>query len=160
MRQLEIAAVGRLSAPFLREGCAEYQKRLAPLCRLELTELPETRLQGEGPAAEQRVIEAEGDRFLELLQRRKKVYTIAMCVEGRQLSSPQLAERIREVTDSGSRALFLIGGSLGLSQRVKDRADLCLSISAMTLPHQLARLVLLEQVYRSLTIIGNIKYHK
>lgn len=160
MRQVEILSVGKLSMSFLKDGCAEYEKRLRPMCKLTLTELPETKLLGDSAAQEQAVIESEGDKVLAHLEKQKNAYVIAMCVEGKGMTSEALACSIESATDSGKKVVFVIGGSLGLSDRVKKRADVRLSVSQMTFPHQLAKLLLLEQVYRAFTIIGNIKYHK
>ena len=160
MRQAEIIAVGKVNASYFRDGCAEYLKRIGPMCRLTVTEIPESKLSGSGDAAERQVIEAESRKIEEHLSKEKNLFRIAMCIEGKQMSSEMLAELIGRQTDAGKKPAFIIGGSLGLSDELKNSADLKLSMSEMTFPHQLARLMLLEQIYRALTILGNIKYHK
>lgn len=159
MLKVEIVAVGKLSQPFLRDGCAEYEKRLRPYLQLTVTELAEQRLLGEGSAAEIRVIETEGERILKHLSA-KKGPVIALAVEGKQEPSPQLASYLRDVTMEHSDVTFVIGGSLGLSDAVKQRSDKLFSMSLMTFPHQLARLMLLEQLYRAATINAGVTYHK
>ena len=110
-------------------------------------------------AAEEKVIEAESARILARLEKRRAAI-VAMCVEGREFSSPELAAYLEQTAQQTSEMVFVIGGSLGLSDELKRRASLCLSMSRLTLPHQMARLVLLEQIYRACTIQAHISYHK
>ncbi len=159
MLAIEIVCVGKLGQAFYRDGCAEYQKRLGAFAKVTVTELAETRLDGESEAACRRVIEDESSRILAHLDKSRAVVA-ALCVEGEELSSVQLADFLQRSAMTAPRIAFVIGGSLGLSDALKRRASLRLSISRMTLPHQLARLVLLEQLYRASTINANIKYHK
>ncbi len=159
MLSIEIVCVGKLGQKFYREGCAEYLKRLGPFAKVTVTELAETRLENDSPAARNRVIEEESARILSHLER-TRAQIVALCVEGEQLSSEQLADYLSKAAMQAPKLAFVIGGSLGLSESLKRRAALRMSMSRMTLPHQLARLVLCEQLYRACTINANIKYHK
>ena len=154
-----ILTVGKLKERFFEEGCAEYAKRLARYCVLRVREAadekaPETL----SPAQELQVKEREGKRLLSLLDPRDHV--IALTVTGKAYTSEGLAERMGALRDQGRNVSFLIGGSLGLSQEAVSRADEELSLSKLTLPHRLARLVLLEQLYRSFKILNHETYHK
>lgn len=159
MLGIDILCVGKLNTRFLKEGCDEYMKRLGAFAKVTVTELAETRLLGEGDAYAQKVIEDEGARILAVLQKRKGA-VVALCVEGKKLSSEGLAAYLEKTAGSQPSVTFVIGGSLGLSDAVKAKADLRMSMSDMTFPHQLARLMLFEQVYRAMTINNNVKYHK
>lgn len=159
MLKVEIVAVGKLSQTFLKDGCAEYEKRLRPYLQLTVTEIAEQKLFGDGEAAELRVIEAEGERILKHLSR-KKGTVVSLAVEGRQETSLQLADYLKDTAMDHSDVTFVIGGSLGLPGAVKQRSDKLLSMSSMTFPHQLARLMLFEQLYRAATINAGITYHK
>ena len=139
---------------------AEYQKRLGAYCRFELTEVPEQRLP-EAPSDKEiaAALEKEAAALEQLIP--AGAYTVALCVEGRQMSSPAFARAIADWQSAGrSRICFLVGGSVGLAERIKRRADLRLSMSEMTFPHHLFRVMLAEQVYRALNIAGGGKYHK
>ena len=160
MNSIEIIAVGSVHRGYLDDGCREYIKRLQPLCRFSVTEIPEQKLVSDDEAGREKVIEAEGERILRQLSSRQGACVAAMCIEGKQMSSEKLAEMFKELEPSGQRIVFVIGGSLGLSDEVKRRADIRMSMSEMTFPHQMARLMLLEQIYRAQTIISGIKYHK
>ena len=154
-----ILAVGKLKDRFFEEGCGEYEKRLARYCTLSVREAadekaPETL----SPAQEIQVKEREGKRLLSLLD--PKDHVIALTVTGRAYTSEGLAERIGTLRDQGRNVSFFIGGSLGLSGEAIARADEELSLSKLTLPHRLARLVLLEQLYRSFKILNHETYHK
>ena len=141
-------------------GVKEYEKRLGAYCRLEIVELPEARLPQAPSAGEVRqALEKEAGLIEEKLPQGAAV--VALCVEGRTMSSEQLADYLGRLTVSGtSRVCLVIGGSCGLSERIKQRAALRLSISPMTFPHHLARVMVLEQVYRALNIAAGGKYHK
>ena len=160
MQKVSLICVGKLKEPFYAAAVAEYQKRLARHCKLEIVELPEHRLGDDpSPAEIERALAYEAAQIEEKLPR--SATWIAMCVEGRVLSSPQLSETITRLGASGaSQLVFLIGGSFGLHPRIKEKAALCLSMSAMTFPHHLARVMLLEQIYRAYQIAGGTKYHK
>lgn len=159
MLGIEVVCIGKLGQRFYREGCDEYIKRLGAYAKVTVTELPESKPKGNGPAADALVIEEEGARILEYLAKRQGKL-VALCVEGRQLESAELAQFLRDTAMTASSIVFVIGGSLGLSQAVKEKAQVQMSMSRMTLPHQLARLVLLEQIYRACSINAGAKYHK
>jgi len=160
MQRVTILCVGKLKEKFYIEAVGEYTKRLSRHCRLEILELPEQRLsdspsQGEIDAA----LEKEAAAIREKLPKGGAV--IAMCIEGRLLSSTDLAGRLQQFANEGkSQLTFLIGGSVGLHSSLKQQADLRLSMSPMTFPHHLARVMLLEQVYRGYQILEGSKYHK
>ena len=160
MLSVNIICVGKLKEQYWRDACAEYSKRLGAFCRFEIIEVDETRLPKSYSDADiRRVIDTEGDGILEKCQ--PGSFTAAMCIEGKELSSVQLAARLEDIALSGkSRVNFIIGGSYGLSDAVKSRADLRLSMSPMTFPHQLARVMLCEQIYRAFKIMKNETYHK
>lgn len=160
MQRVTILCVGKLKERFYTDAAAEYEKRLSRLCRLEIVELPESRLPDSPSQAEiTRALAAEAAAIEAKLPRSGAV--IALCIEGTELSSPALAERLSALAASGVSALtFLIGGSFGLDEALKARADLKLSMSPMTFPHHLARIMLLEQIYRAYQIQAGTKYHK
>ena len=155
-----VVCVGRLREKGYAAAAEEYLKRLSRYGKTEIVELPEHRLGDDpSPAEIERALAYEAAQIEEKLPR--SATWIAMCVEGRVLSSPQLSETITRLGASGaSQLVFLIGGSFGLHPRIKEKAALCLSMSAMTFPHHLARVMLLEQIYRAYQIAGGTKYHK
>lgn len=158
MQTIQILAYGKLKEKYLRDAAAEYEKRLSRYCtvkcvELEPTALPEKASEKEIAAA----LEKEGQQLL----KRMKGFCIAMCIEGKMLSSVQLSEKLVQTAVGGdSTVTFLIGSSYGLSPEVKRAADLRLSMSPMTFPHQLARVMLYEQIYRSFQIQSGSRYHK
>ena len=160
MQKVTILCVGKLKEKFYLEAAAEYAKRLQRHCRLELVELPEQRLpdaptQGEIDAA----LEKEAAAVRERLPRGGAL--VAMCIEGQLLSSEALSRKLQDFTLGGkSQVAFLIGGSFGLHPSLKAQADLRLSMSPMTFPHHLARVMLLEQLYRAFQIQEGTRYHK
>ena len=161
MQKITLICVGKLGQEFLQKGCAEYAKRLGGFCDLKIVELPEEliREKSAGPAQIGKALEKEGERILAAVP--KGASLAALCIEGKQISSEELAALLREKAGSGHADIaFVIGSSHGLSQRVKDQAQLRLSMSRMTFPHQLARLMLLEQIYRAASINAGTKYHK
>lgn len=157
---INIVCVGKLKEKYWRDGVAEYSKRLGRFCSLTITELKEERLpDNASPAEEQKVIDTEGQNILRAVK--NDDYVIALDVKGKGLSSEQLAEKIGDLGLQGrSNLVMIIGGSLGLSEEVRRRADFRLSFSAMTFPHQMMRVILLEQVYRAFKILHNETYHK
>ena len=159
MLSINILCVGKLKESYLRDAIAEYSKRMQPLCRLSIAELPEERV-GENPSPAEitRVIGAESERILSKIGRSD--YVIAMCVEGKNIGSEELSARLDEVQQTHSTVDFVIGGSWGLSDALKARADFRLSMGKMTFPHQLCRVMLLEQIYRAFQISKGTKYHK
>ncbi|MEG2455373.1 MAG: 23S rRNA (pseudouridine(1915)-N(3))-methyltransferase RlmH [Oscillospiraceae bacterium] len=160
MLGVQVICVGKLKERFYIQAAAEYEKRLTPLCKFQLTELPEQRLpQNPSPAELEAALEKEAAAILPLLP--KNAAVVALCIEGVPLSSTALAEKLAAYPLAGkSQACFLIGSSCGLHNSVKDRADLRLSMSPMTFPHHLARVMLLEQIYRAAQISLGTKYHK
>ena len=159
MLRIRLIVTGNLKEAYWRAAAAEYEKRLSAYAKVEIVELKESRLPDSPSRTEiDAALEREADAVLAAIPPR--AHKIALCVEGKQLSSEQLAQKIDTVMrDSGEMAL-IIGSSHGLSDRVKRAADLRLSVSALTFPHQLMRVLLLETVYRSLSILHGGKYHK
>ena len=160
MQRVTVLCVGKLKEKFYLEAAAEYVKRLQRFCKLELVELPESRLQeSPSPAEVQRALAAEAVAIRERLPKGGAV--IALCIEGKPCSSVELSRRMEELAVSGKTQLtFLIGGSVGLDESLKWQADWRLSMSPMTFPHHLARIMLLEQIYRAYQISAGTKYHK
>jgi 23S rRNA (pseudouridine1915-N3)-methyltransferase len=160
MLNIKIIATGDLKESYLREAIKEYQKRLGAWCKIEEIILKEEKLP-DNPSQSQidKALELEEKKILEKIS--PKAYIIAMCIEGKQLSSEELAEKIDSITRFGkSEIVFIIGSSFGLSSTIKEKADYKLSISKLTFPHQLLRVILHETIYRSLSIINGTKYHK
>ncbi len=160
MLNIKIIATGSLKESYLKEACLEYKKRLGAWAKVEEIELKEEKLP-ENPSKSQidTALEKEAKAIFEKIS--NKSYVIAMCVEGKQLSSEELASRLDEITSSGkSEICFIIGSSFGLAPSIKERADYKLSVSKLTFPHQLLRVILYETTYRSISIINGTKYHK
>ena len=157
---IHVIAVGRMKEAWMRSGCAEYLKRLGLWSNVNIVEVEEYKLGDHpSPAQVEECIRKEGERILAKIPRGAVV--TALCIEGKQQSSEQLAAFFeRNAANGASSFAFIIGGSYGLSQEVKRAASLRLSMSPMTFPHQLARVMLLEQLYRALSINANAKYHK
>ena len=159
MQKVTLICVGKLKEKFYAQATAEYAKRLSRFCKLEIVELPESRLSDSpSPAEISQALTAEAALIEAKLPKGSAL--VAMCIEGEELSSPQLAEKMRQFAVSGvSNLTFLIGGSVGLSPAIKAQADFRLSMSPMTFPHHLARVMLLEQIYRAYQINAGTKYH-
>lgn len=159
MISVTIIAVGKLKESYLRDGCKEYLKRLGSFARTEIVEINEERC-GDNPSQGEinKVIEKEGERIIQKIP--KGAAVISLCIEGQQYSSPDFSRLIEKLSMENSHLCFVIGGSFGLSDQVKALSKNKLSFGKMTLPHQLARLVLLEQIYRGFSISNNSKYHK
>lgn len=159
MLKINILCIGKLKEEYWRAACAEYAKRLRPYCHFSIQELPECRLPGKPSRAQiSASLEKEGKRILSATE---DSATIALCIEGNRLSSEQFAEKLERMSEnSPGRIDFIIGSSYGLSESVKRKAALCLSFSPMTFPHQLARVLLCEQIYRAFQINTHGKYHK
>jgi 23S rRNA (pseudouridine1915-N3)-methyltransferase len=153
---LRIIAVGRLRESYWQDAAADYIRRLRPYARLDMVEVAISSKEAASPAAEIRAMEAEGAAILEKLKRHSGP-VIVLDRTGDALNSQQLADLILE---GRSEVAFIIGGPLGLAPAVLDRADLLLSFSPMTFPHQLMRVILLEQIYRSFRIMHHEPYHK
>lgn len=160
MQRVTVLCVGKLKEKFYIDAAAEYVKRLQRHCKLELIELPEQRLPDDpSPAEIQKALRAEGDAIREKLPKGGAV--IALCIEGKPCSSEELSRRMADLAVQGKTQLtFLIGGSVGLDEELKRRADWRLSMSPMTFPHHMARIMLLEQIYRAYQIADGTKYHK
>ena len=160
MFEITLIAMGKLKQKFYLSAAPEYAKRLSGFCRFSLVELPEYRLpENPSPAEIQAGLEKEADVILSKIP--KNTWFCVFTPEGAMLSSEALAKKMSDVKNSGkSGACFLIGSSFGMAQRVKDRADFRLSMSPMTFPHHLARIMVLEQLYRSEAIQAGSKYHK
>ncbi len=145
MIKINIVCVGKLKEQYLRDACAEYIKRLSRFCKLEIKELPE-----------RHSLKEEAEEIL----RELRGYAVVLAIEGKMRSSEEFSVDLKAVFDRGGEMTFVIGSSCGLDQSVKDRADLLLSFSKMTFPHQLFRVLLLEQIYRAFMISGGSEYHK
>ena len=160
MLSVHILCVGKLKEKFYTEAAAEYVKRLSAYCKLDLQELPEERLpQNPSQAQIDAALRKEADAILQRLPKGSAV--TALCVEGKGLSSEELSRRMTDWAGQGrSQLCFIIGSSYGLHPAVKERADLRMSMSRMTFPHHLARVMLLEQLYRGFKIAEGSSYHK
>lgn len=156
MLSVRVICIGKLKEAYWREAVAEYEKRLRPLCKFEIVELPEERLP-EQPSAS--LIDAALVREGELILSKVQGKAVPLCIEGKALSSEGLADLLRDAMQSPGAVSFVIGSSFGLSGSVKQ-AGKGFSMSPMTFPHQLARVMLCEQIYRAFQIIGGTKYHK
>ncbi|WP_418750576.1 23S rRNA (pseudouridine(1915)-N(3))-methyltransferase RlmH [Frisingicoccus sp.] len=158
--KISIICVGKIKEKFYRMALDEYSKRLSRYCKLEILEVADEKTPDNASDHEVELIkDKEGERILKNIRRDAMV--IALAIDGKMLSSEQLADKIRQLGVMGeSHIQFIIGGSLGLSDRVLEAADMLLSFSKMTFPHQLMRVILLEQVYRSYRIIQGEPYHK
>ena len=160
MFEVTLITMGKLKEKFYISAAAEYEKRLKGYCQFKLLELPEVRLPDNPSPAE---ISAGLDKEADLIVTKipKGAWFCVLTPEGKMLSSEALADKMKDVKVSGkSSACFLIGSSFGMAQRVKDRADFKLSMSPMTFPHHLARIMVLEQIYRAEAIQAGSKYHK
>lgn len=161
MLKINIICIGKIKEKYFTDAVFEYSKRLSAFCKFNICELNEERIKSNTPNDSQiaEVIEAEGKRIMQKIGNADHV--IAMCIEGKLLSSEELSKTLDNVAVGGKSTVdFIIGGSYGLSNEVKSRADLRLSMSRMTFPHQMARVVLCEQIYRAFEISTNGKYHK
>ena len=144
MLTVRLICVGNLKEKYWRDAFSEYEKRLSRFCRFETVEIPESE------------IEREGNEIL----KKKAGYIAALCIEGKALSSENFAKFIERKSFDFSKFTFIIGGSTGLSEKVKEASDIKISFSPMTFPHQLMRVIFSEQLYRAFTILNNVTYHK
>ena len=160
MLNVMIICVGKLKEKFWTDACNEYAKRLKGFCSFSIIEVDEEKLPDTpSPAQIQNTLEKEGQRIISKIPKNAKV--ISMCLAGKQKSSEKFAREISDLALNGASTLaFIIGGSWGLSQNVKNLSVMRLSMSEMTFPHQLARVMLCEQIYRAFQITSNGKYHK
>lgn len=158
--KITLITVGKIKEKFLEAAIAEYSKRLSRYCKLEIIQVADEKTPDKaGEVLETQIKEKEGERILS--QIKDGSFIIALAIEGNMLDSEELARKIETLGISGiSQIVFVIGGSLGLSRQVLERADYKLSFSRMTFPHQLMRVILLEQIYRSYRIISGEPYHK
>lgn len=160
MLNVTILAVGKIKEKFLSDAIDEYSKRLGRYCRLEIIRVKDDPTP-DNPTNKERdiVLKREGERLIEKIP--KGAYIIPLCIEGKQKSSEEFAKIMSDIPSGGkSEVVFIIGGSMGLWDRIKDMADIKLSFSKMTFPHQLMCVILLEQLYRAFNISGGGKYHK
>lgn len=158
--KITIVCVGKIKEKFYRDALAEYTKRLSRYCSLSITEVADEKTKEQASDVECAIIkDREGERILKSI--REDGYVIALAIDGKNLDSVELSKKIEKLALTGkSNLYFVIGGSLGLSDEVMKRADYKLSFSRMTFPHQLMRVILLEQIYRSYRIINHEPYHK
>ena len=154
-----LITLGTLKEGYWRDAAAEYEKRLGAFCRFRQIQLKEERISDRPSEGEiHSALEKEADRILGEIP--PKAYRIAMCVEGKQLSSEELAERLGSIAESHGEVCLIIGSSYGLAERVKAACHMRLSVSRMTFPHQLMRVLLLEAIYRGFQINKGTQYHK
>ena len=159
MQRITVLCVGKLKEKFYADAAAEYIKRLSRYCKIEVTELPETRLpEDPSPAEIKKALATEANAIRQKLEGGA---VVAMCIEGQTCSSEALSKKLAAFALEGkSKVTFLIGGSFGLDETLKKQADWRLSMSPMTFPHHLARVMLLEQIYRACQIAEGTRYHK
>lgn len=159
MISVNVICVGKLKEQYLRDGCAEYIKRISAFSKVNVIEVAEERC-GDDPSDSEikNVIEKEGSRIIAKIPKGSCV--IPLCIEGKEYSSPEFSAQLEKLSLEHSAVTFIIGGSFGISDEVKNLGRIKLSFGKLTLPHQLARMVLLEQVYRAFSISNNSKYHK
>ena len=159
MQRITVLCVGKMKEKFYADAAAEYCKRLSRYCKIEVTELPEMRLpEDPSPAEIKRALAAEANAIRQKLEGGA---VVAMCIEGQTFSSEALSKKLAAFALEGkSKVTFLIGGSFGLDETLKKQADWRLSMSPMTFPHHLARVMLLEQIYRACQIAEGTRYHK
>ena len=156
---VRVITIGTLKEAYLREACSEYEKRLGGFCKFTHVNLNEEKLPDEPSDSEiKKALSKESERILAEIP--KKAYKIALCVEGKQLSSEELADKIDAIASTHGELCLIIGSSHGLDDTVKSACDLRLSVSKMTFPHQLMRVILLEALYRGFNILKGTHYHK
>ena len=158
--KITLITVGKIKEKYLKDGIAEYSKRLSRYCKLEIIEVADEKTPDQASeTVEEQIRDKEGERILKYL--RDDMYVITLEINGKQLSSEELADKMAALGLQGkSHIAFVIGGSIGLGREVLKRSDYALSFSKMTFPHQLMRVILLEQVYRGYRIINGEPYHK
>ena len=159
MLSVKIITVGTLKEGYLRDAVAEYSKRLSAFCKLSVIQLKEAKL-SDDPSEKEIASALDAEAKMILAETSPRSYKIAMCVEGKQMPSEKLAKKLEDISSEASEVCFIIGSSFGLSDTVKNAADLKLSMSELTFPHQLLRVMLLESIYRAFTITAGTKYHK
>ena len=158
MRKINVLCVGTIKEDFIKQGINEYLKRLSKFYQIKIVELNEFNYKNNNPS--------ESERFLILENEKRQIidrlsgYIISLCIEGKELDSIELSNTIKKIYNTNSEITIIIGGSYGLSEEIKKKSNLLLSFSKLTFPHQLMRLILLEQLYRATTIENNTPYHK
>ncbi|VLJ54341.1 rRNA large subunit methyltransferase [Streptococcus pneumoniae] len=158
--KIKVVIVGKLKEKYLKDGIAEYSKRISRFAKFEMIELSDEKTPDKASESEnQKILEIEGQRILSKIADRD--FVIVLAIEGKTFFSEEFSKQLEETSIKGFSTLtFIIGGSLGLSSSVKNRANLSVSFGRLTLPHQLMRLVLVEQIYRAFTIQQGFPYHK
>ena len=158
--KIKIVTVGKLKEKYLKDGIAEYSKRISRFAKLEMIELADEKTPDKASEIEnQKILETEGARILSKIGERD--FVLVLAIEGKTFSSEEFSKQLEEASIKGYSTLtFIIGGSLGIAPGVKNRANLSVSFGRLTLPHQLMRLVLVEQIYRAFTIQQGSPYHK
>ena len=156
---INIISVGKIKEKYFTAAIDEYAKRLSRFVKLNITEVQDEKIPDNASGKEMELVkEKEGAKILAKLPQNS--FVVTLCIEGKELSSEELAEKISDISMTSSNSTFIIGGSLGLADAVKCKSNLRLSFGRMTLPHQLMRVVLLEQIYRAFKINNNESYHK
>ncbi len=159
MIQITLITVGTLKETYLKDAISEYKKRLSQYAKVDEVNIKEEPIYNEDSSTEiLRALETEGDKIISAMP--KDSYKIALCIEGKQFDSPSLAKLIEDASDTSGKISLVIGSSHGLCEKAKASCQTRLSISKMTFPHQLMRVILMEALYRSFTIIAGKKYHK
>ena len=159
MIKITLITLGKLKEKYLREASAEYEKRLSRYCKIDIVELEPVRLSEKPSQSEiDLALQKESEMIIKKIPAGSQVYSL--CVEGKQLSSEEFAEKNRNLANEGKGITFIIGSSYGLCERIKKLSNVNLSLSKMTFPHQLFRIILLEQIYRSFKINEGSTYHK
>ena len=158
--KIKIVTVGKLKEKYLKDGIAEYSKRISRFAAVEMIELADEKTPDRASDSEnEKILDLEGNRILSKIGDRE--FVVVLAIEGKTLSSEEFSKQLEQASINGYSTLtFVIGGSLGLSPQAKNRANLSLSFGRLTLPHQLMRLVLVEQIYRAFTIQQGSPYHK
>ena len=158
--KITLITVGKIKEKYLKDAIAEYSKRLSRYCKLEIVEVADEKTPDNASATvEDAIRDKEGERILKYIK--EDAYVITLEIAGKMLTSEEMAEKIEKLGVQGtSHIIFIIGGSIGLGREILKRSDYALSFSKMTFPHQLMRVILLEQVYRSYRIINHEPYHK
>lgn len=160
MMNITIIALGKLKEKYMRDFCAEYEKRLSAFCKLQIVELNPKALSDKPSQAE---IDAALSEEAKMIRAKipQNAYVFSMCIEGKQMTSPEFSQKITDIGLQGkSNIVFLLGSSFGLDEQLKKESHFKFSMSKMTFPHQLARVLLLEQIYRAFQIASGGKYHK
>ena len=158
--KITLITVGMIKEKYLKDAIAEYSKRLSRYCKLEIVEVADEKTpDNASDTVEDAIRDKEGERILKYIQ--EDAYEITLEIAGKMLTSEEMAEKIEKLGVQGtSHIIFIIGGSIGLGREILKRSDYALSFSKMTFPHQLMRVILLEQIYRSYRIINHEPYHK